>query len=148
MQKRLKQLEAEQEVLQKEIVQRKELLTRVNGEVERVEEQAGRMQETHAKLSKEVNAWYFFCWVIPWGGVSHNVSIAFLLILFVYSLQLADYRPPDVMELVKEQAALPDLRKTIKTMERKVELAQVCAGSGFFVHLGNTGRVPRATLTS
>lgn len=32
------------------------------------------------------------------------------------------------MELVKEQAALPDLRKTIKTMERKVELAQVRSG--------------------
>jgi predicted nucleic acid-binding Zn-ribbon protein len=57
-QKRLKQLEAEQEVLQKEIAQRKELLTRVDGEVERVEEQAGRMQEAHAKLSKEVSAWY------------------------------------------------------------------------------------------
>jgi hypothetical protein len=39
------------------------------------------------------------------------------------------------MELVKEQAALPDLRKTIKTMERKVELAQVRAGPGSFVRL-------------
>ena len=39
--------------------------------------------------------------------------------------QLEDYRVPEVVEYVKEKAELYELSKTVKSWERKVEIADV-----------------------
>ena len=39
---------------------------------------------------------------------------------------LADYRVPDVMDYVQEKADLYELKKKVRTWERKVEIAEVC----------------------
>lgn len=41
--------------------------------------------------------------------------------------QLNDYRVPSVMEYVQEIASLYELRKKVKSWERKVEIAEVCS---------------------
>ena len=43
--------------------------------------------------------------------------------------QLSDYAVPDVMEYVNEKATLYELQKRVKSWERKVEIAEVCARS-------------------
>ena len=39
--------------------------------------------------------------------------------------QLGDYRVPDVVEYVQEKADLYELAKTVKSWERKVDIAEV-----------------------
>ena len=39
--------------------------------------------------------------------------------------ELADYRVPDVMQYVQEKAGLYEIKKKVKSWERKVEIADV-----------------------
>lgn len=41
------------------------------------------------------------------------------------SVQIDDYEVPHVMEFIQEKDALPELRSTVKKLERKVQLAEV-----------------------
>ena len=39
--------------------------------------------------------------------------------------KLSDYKVPEVQDYVQKKASLMELRKTVKSWERKVEIAQV-----------------------